>query len=77
MTECTAQPVNAELIAHGARFNDLLHAYLGDAGQAAQFVYAYLAIHAVAGSNDDVDGGSIMKHSFGIRSWAASKRHCS
>ena len=38
----------------GAQFVELLNTYYGDAGQAAQFVYAYLAIHAVAGTNDEV-----------------------
>jgi hypothetical protein len=38
-------------------FRERLSTFLGDAGQAAQFVYAYLAIHAIAGTNDSVRRG--------------------
>jgi hypothetical protein len=51
------KPAEGDVIKHEAQFNELLYAYFGDAGQAAQFVYAYLAIHALAGINDDVRRG--------------------
>jgi hypothetical protein len=46
-----------KVIEQGARFTKLLNTYLGDAGQAAQFVYAYLTIHAIAGNNGNVRHG--------------------
>jgi hypothetical protein len=49
--------LQTDVTEQGARFVHLLQVFRADAGQAAQFVYAYLAIHTVAGTNDDVRRG--------------------